>query len=90
LHESDTKIIEKMHGIGACCVTQVSARDSVKFTNAIAQLLLTLGWTCCRPGFLKRGPRYPLGAMERFSWGHEQRHLLNSSAVILQNPTYIQ
>ena len=40
-----------------------------------------------QPGFLNRGPRSPVGAAERFSWGHEQRLLLNSSAVVLQNPS---
>ena len=38
------------------------------------------------PAFLKRGPRPPLGATRTFSGGHEQRPLLNNSAVILQNP----
>jgi len=38
-----------------------------------------------RPGFLNWGPRPPLGTTERFSGGHEQRPLLNSSAMILQN-----
>jgi len=44
------------------------------------------------PGFLNRvsrhhlGPTGSLGTTERFSGGHEQRPLLNSSAVILQNP----
>jgi len=31
-------------------------------------------------------PSAPVGATERFSGGHEQRPLLNSSAAILQNP----
>ena len=38
-----------------------------------------------RPAFLTRSPRPPLGKTERFSGGHEQRPLLNTSAVILQN-----
>jgi len=37
-------------------------------------------------GFLNRSPRPPLGTTERFPRGHEQRPLLNNSAVILQNP----
>ena len=36
-------------------------------------------------GLLKRGPRPPLGATDRFCRGHEQRPLLNNAAVILQN-----
>jgi len=39
-----------------------------------------------RAGFLNRSPRLPLRATEQFSGDHEQRPLLNSSAVILQNP----
>jgi len=31
-------------------------------------------------------PRPPLGTTERFPGGHEQRPLLKSSVVILQNP----
>ena len=38
-----------------------------------------------RTGFLNLGPWSSLGAMERFSGSHEQKPLLNSSAVILQN-----
>jgi len=37
-------------------------------------------------GFLNRSPRPPLGTTEQFPEGHEQRPLLNRSAVILQNP----
>jgi len=37
-------------------------------------------------GFLNRIPRHLSGTTERFPGGHEQRPLLNSSAVILQNP----
>ena len=37
-------------------------------------------------GFINRGPRPPLGATEQFSGDHGQRPLLNSSAMILQNP----
>jgi len=37
-------------------------------------------------GFLNQSPWPPLEATEGFSGSHEQRHLLNSSAVILQNP----
>jgi len=40
-----------------------------------------------KAGLLNRGPRPPLGATERFSRGHEKRLLLNSSAVILQDPS---
>ena len=36
--------------------------------------------------FLNRSPQAALGVTERFSGTHEQRPLLNSSAVILQNP----
>jgi len=38
------------------------------------------------PGFLKRDPRPPLKATERFSGGHEQRPPLGSFAVILHDP----
>jgi len=38
-------------------------------------------------GFLKRGPRPPLGLTERFSGGHNQRLSLGSFAVILHNPS---
>jgi len=39
-------------------------------------------WGLSRPGFFNRGPRPPLGVTERFSGGHKQRPLRNSSAVI--------
>jgi len=48
--------------------------------------ILTWGPWTPNAGFLKRGPRSPMGATERFSRGHEHRPLLSSSAVILQNP----
>ena len=38
------------------------------------------------PGFLNWGPRCLLGATKRFSGRHDQRALLNGSAVISQNP----
>jgi len=41
-------------------------------------------------GFLNRGPQPTLRAMERFSAGHEKRPLVNSSAMILQNPIHEQ
>jgi len=40
-----------------------------------------------KTGFLKRGPRPPLGVTKRFSGGHEQRPSLSSFAVILHNPS---
>ena len=48
---------------------------------------------CCllcewlKSGYLKRGPRLPLGATERFFGAHEQRPSLGSFAVILRNPS---
>ena len=51
---------------------------SLKFAGQVSHL---------GAGFLNRGPRQPLGATERLSRGHEQRFLLTSSAVILQNPS---
>jgi len=39
-----------------------------------------------KPGFLNRSTQPHLGSTEWFSGGHEQRPLLNISAVMLQSP----
>jgi len=68
----------------------LSSNVGLKFIyKCIVSIILTFLFKfalCSSSGFLNRGPRPPLGATERFSEDHEQRPLLNSSAVILQNP----
>jgi len=64
---------------------EIKRLESWNFIVAVVLSCISL-LTPCRPGFLNRSPRPPLGAKEQSSGGHEQRPLLNSSAVILQNP----
>jgi len=57
------------------------SKASAKTNQTISRLFFSF-----KPGFLNRDSRPPLGTTKRFSGEHEQRPLLTSSVVILQNP----